>query len=243
MRIDMLFAGADAGHYKLPDAVRELRQAVAHCDTYTVPDDDQTDRVAHAVDRLHADVRIAALNGSPPPSLTPLIDAAGRREANAALIDAVRTTRTQLAAELDGLVIASADSIIVECLRPAFDDVLATVRKAAKRSDADLDRLAERYASIRAAQAILARASGGAQHDVGGRYAEFKNMNDLWPVRGTWLERKPPWPQGTRERMAWLVASEAEPWMPTLAEQDERWWAVHGEAVLARPGVDVLTLP
>lgn len=41
------------------------------------------------------------------------------------------------------------------------------------------------------------------------------------------------WPEEPSALALWLVedAAPAKPWMPTVAEQDGRWWEVYGEEV------------
>ena len=77
-----------------------------------------------------------------------------------------------------------------------------------------------RYGAVRAARAVLVRLQGGPVQDGRGHYAELRNLRDLWPTVGTWQEKVPPWPESPVGRLRWLVTSGAEPWCPTVAEQD-----------------------
>ncbi|CAN5412865.1 hypothetical protein BH18ACT1_BH18ACT1_11840 [soil metagenome] len=52
----------------------------------------------------------------------------------------------------------------------------------------------------------------------------------LWPSYST--RKGAPWPEDPVARLRWVAGhAEAEPWLPTAAEQDERWIEVVGPAV------------
>jgi hypothetical protein len=45
---------------------------------------------------------------------------------------------------------------------------------------------------------------------------------------------RPPWPEDPTESLLWIVspaAAAAQPWLPTIAEQDAAWWAQFGEVI------------
>jgi hypothetical protein len=76
------------------------------------------------------------------------------------------------------------------------------------------------------------------EHDGSHLFAEFADPLALSPW---WKPPAPipqtPAPQDPVERLLWLVseaAAPAKPWLPTVAEQDEAWWARFGEAQQTR---------
>jgi hypothetical protein len=85
-----------------------------------------------------------------------------------------------------------------------------------------LDRLADRYAAIRAAQAALREFGARAPADPDGDWAELRNAPALFG--GSWTRRRQtgyvPWPTDPRARMVWLASEQVQVWLPTAAEQN-----------------------
>lgn len=133
-----------------------------------------------------------------------------------------------------------ADVIVKSHLRAPYDKVLADTRaaaaavadfggnlaaliaapKAARDAWLSLDGLTSAYETIREARSIVyagRRPNLDDQH----LFAEMRNLPDLWPA---WRSRQDaPWPENAKERLVWLVSGPAALWLPTLAEQDERF--------------------
>lgn len=106
-----------------------------------------------------------------------------------------------------------------------------------------LTQLADDYAQLRDAQRqVMAHAP--ADYTISARRADgtgedhasdlfLKNIDDLWPDWRTGgggihtihidghLDRIEPWPADQTQLLLWLVVSDAEPWVPTLAELDQ----------------------
>ena len=56
--------------------------------------------------------------------------------------------------------------------------------------------------------------------DDGGIFAEFSNSRQINPYSAL-TSRTPPWPGEPTERLVWIVAGDAKPWLPTPEEQDQ----------------------
>jgi len=227
-----LFEGEADGHYTLPPDFAELAAAAGRLRALPLPADAVTEETL----KLRTAVRRAAEPGGTLPSPKALAAAYAARPALAELARARETAAAELDRELQAAVAARADEIIVDHLRPAQEETLAeaaaalqatggvvdpaSASQAVREASAALERLAARYGAVRAARAVLVRMSGGPVQDGRGHYAELRNLRDLWVTVGTWQERVPPWPEDPVGRLRWLVTSGAEPWCPTVAEQD-----------------------
>jgi len=150
---------------------------------------------------------------------------------------------TNLAADL-------AERIITEHLRPAFEQVHDEAREVAAALDGygldahtlikapakarnaflRLPELVNRKAAILdARKRVNAIGHRTPEHDAQGLFATFREPMRFFP---TWRHpaRIPmlPFPEDATERLLWIVGPEAkaaEPWLPTVAEQDAAWLA------------------
>lgn len=85
----------------------------------------------------------------------------------------------------------------------------------------DLQALALQYGGLRRAFNILWRESLRQRtRDDGGIFAEFENAREINPYSAL-TSRVPPWPDEPTERLVWIVAGDARPWLPTPEEQDQ----------------------
>jgi hypothetical protein len=248
-----LLAGADAGHWDLPPAIPRLRRAEA--ELRRLRDEARTAlaslnlaaATSELADRL-VDAALARRKIEHPGA--PLADVAARGSA-LATDEAVLSEAVDVAAErLLGELSVSDTTLVVEHLRPAFDAVVAEVRKLAphlagldlasgpamaRASDegrAALRRLEEllpRWSAIRNAHERLlgiGRESGA--------YSLVRNIDEFFPQRHAVMGKvpPPPWPSDPIARLLWYVTTEGvELWLPTLVEEQ----AVYQAAEDAKP--------
>jgi hypothetical protein len=152
-------------------------------------------------------------------------------------------------------VYAQAERIIIDFLRPRFDQTLGEAKKVAaaladhgltaeellgaprpiQNQYLGLGDMARRYEAIREARRILIRFDPPtADVEYGGIFALYKNLPDVWPTfrQG----QTPPWPTGDgRAFLLWLVTSDLKPWLPLAAEQDDAYRAYVAALKEARP--------
>ena len=141
------------------------------------------------------------------------------------------------------------ESIIVDCLRPALDDVHAQARDVAqalhgydlnaphtlitaparvRNAYGRLPELVSRRVVIYTARRRVNQiGSQTPEHDVTGTFAEFRDPLALHPnwKPGARVPRVPQ-PDDPTARLLWVVSPEAapaRPWLPTVAERDQRW--------------------
>ena len=152
---------------------------------------------------------------------------------------------------------ATADETITGHLRPAHDDVLEQARRAVSDLDGHqpipvelinasakirnaygrLGELAHRLDLIRRARSTMIGITGQtATHDTGGMFAGFAKPLVFWGGQAPMIGTRIPAPPDAIPRLVWLVtdAAPAEPWLPTIAEQDAAWEAsTYGERTRA----------
>lgn len=147
--------------------------------------------------------------------------------------------RDQLVDGTPWLAMRLSEDILANHLRPAMETLLETLRSKAdlaatvpwgdtrallRASDdarayhEEMVLAAEHYAGIRDAQWRLKLLTGSPSDDAYSHFGQLRNMDQIWPDRGNWTDGRAPWPEDPIARMAWLVTSEADPWMPTAAE-------------------------
>ena len=106
-----------------------------------------------------------------------------------------------------------------------------------------LQQFALQYGGLRRAFNILWRESLR-QHtrDDDGIFGEFSNAREINPYT-TLTRRVPPWPDEPTERLVWIVAGDAKPWLPTPEEQDQALEAERerNAELMARPSMKVPT--
>ncbi len=166
----------------------------------------------------------------------------------AAAIEQAGNAATSVASDLT-------EQVISQHLRPALAELYARVREVSAQLDGyglDPHRLITAPAKVRNAYAelpaLVARSTAiftarkhvnfighrEPQHDASNFYADYQTPLALSP------QWKPPAqipripaPADPTERLPWIVseaAAPAQPWLPTMAEQDAAWWSQFGEA-------------
>ena len=169
------------------------------------------------------------------------------------LVNAATEQAAHLAA---GLADTLTEQIITEHLRPALEAVYAKTREVAaalegygldphtlvtaptkaRSAYAALPGLVTRRQMIYTARPLVnALGYRKPQHDVNGLFAELADPMALSPTwRPPMAVPQIPAPTDPTERLLWIVtdaAAPAKPWLPTVEEQDEAWWAQFGDAV------------
>jgi hypothetical protein len=148
------------------------------------------------------------------------------------------------------------DAIIVEHIRPACDETVATARKAidqyrkhgtterellvapaaARAAWVEFDRCAVWYGVLRSVRSRLV--AGDVQHDMRHLFAEVRDVEKVWAQivdLNFSVGAVPPWHDDDPHRgLVKLIDGGGELWTPTASEQDERWGEVFGERVAAR---------
>lgn len=193
----------------------------------------------------------AASAGGPFPEPLSLADAVAYDQAVAVFEDLLDRATTAAQSAFVELVTDRVDELVVKFLRPAFDQALDDARaavsaldgvpfaaeallsapKAARDAYVRLEEIADRVQVVRAARRALMVLDPPAE-DERDTFGELRNLPDVHPAF-----RKlgaPPWPTGRREYLRWLVTSDAEPWLPTKAEQVARYRQYNADAIAAR---------
>ncbi len=122
--------------------------------------------------------------------------------------------------------------------RAARPATLITAGAKVRAAWARLRDAADRYQLLRQAWSDANNAGAHQpEHDTLGQFAVFADPFALFPDRpkGAALPQLP-WPAEPVDRVLWLVgdAAVATPWLPCVAEQDEAWTAVYGDAIKQR---------
>lgn len=186
----------------------------------------------------------AAVAGQPIPVAEGIEAARVAERQRADQLATLHAGRETAALEVVHQISAAPSEIIERHLRPAFDEVMSELGPAAaayaphagtpdaalltesekvRQAVVTLDRLADRYAAIRRAQAVLREFGARAANDQDGDWSEIKNAPALYGVN--WVRRRQsgyvPWPTDPRARLVWLSSDTVETWLPTPAEQSE----------------------
>lgn len=146
--------------------------------------------------------------------------------------------------------LAPAYTKLLEDIDAAADDIrgfgldvrqLITAPAKARRAYADLTGpLQERHDALRNARSkVLGLADQTPASDVRGMFAELRRPHALapwWSPESTATMPVPESPQEPAERLLWLVttASSAQPWLPTIGQQEAAWKDVYGDGELQR---------
>jgi hypothetical protein len=239
-KIGALFAAADNGHFSLPDViVRQQRRVPALTEALR---DRHGRQLPGARGALASDILDAIDADKALPDAATLIEAAVADQAAAEMRTVLSDLLQEAQDDLVTLVMHAADEIIVDHLRPALVETLDQAAQAADKignwpivSEAALTApqetreaiiglggLAGRYRAVRNAQRCLRIVTPGPRFDTDDVFVELRNLPDVWPNYSSWSSKTAPWPSDPRQRLLWLVTSDAEPWMPTPREQDRR---------------------
>lgn len=163
-------------------------------------------------------------------------------EAGAALADAVHTyadeaIREHLAPALAKIVEKARKAVATYIGHGTTAGAMLNAPAAARNAYQSVDELAAAFSQVRQTRYQLLRLTGEPQQDNHGDFGLIRNADKMWPTL-TDLGRiqfnyEPPW-RGleTRALFEWLTANPAaEVWLPTAAEQDQRWFSVFGPRV------------
>jgi len=148
-----------------------------------------------------------------------------------------------------------ADTIITEHLRPRYDQTMSQARKLVPSlagASLTTEALVTGPAKVREAwqamrelehqRSVLVTARGHAnkagernpQQDTNYEFSTLRKPRALFPGLADTVATPRNWgiPKEPVARMLWFLtdAQTAEPWLPTVAEQDQAWEAVYGEA-------------
>jgi hypothetical protein len=197
---------------------------------------------------LAADAVLEALEAGTPPDIDAALGNALDEERAAQLAETVaieveRRAQASSASTVNDL----AETVLVDHLRPALAETVDAARKlapslagldpdnvqalldapkAAQDARRRLVGLADRRTAIYAAADGLGYWLGEPQHDDDGAFRRYRNAGALWgrqwPIRIQSQARGLyPWPAGPLANLVWAATSEAVPWLPLPAEEDE----------------------
>lgn len=173
------------------------------------------------------------------------------------LVTSARSVATE---HLNLLVKQRRDQIITDHLAPAVaaavdeartliakfrphgttDAALLMAPKPARDAWVAFADVTRKYGALQGARASLLWANEGDLLDGHNLFSEVKNTEVIWPgyVRlvGSWQQRESaPWSdEDPAQRLIKLLEPEAVVWCPTIAEQNQRWLEVYGEAIERR---------
>lgn len=242
-----LFDAHDGGHYDLPPEVIAARTAYDRLAALVVPE--ATD--PHVV---RGDLTIATVEAFLDGADT-LPDCAGIDEARrAAQVTADERDVYRDALEiLNGRVVGSVDPTVVltNYLAPAHDETVTELREAWALVDAhaarggnpyampkataaaamSVDALILRYEAIRRARANVT-IGFDPEVDVENEFALISNPEELWtkPRHNNLTGSRSPWAGlDTAARLRYWFAHGGKPWLPTHAQQDDRYRTVYAE--------------
>jgi len=249
-----LHDSAAAGGYTLPDAVTATVATWRRTRALEVPapsDYSPDDAARSVVDTIGS--------GDDTPDLAALAQRVLSRDAEQRATDQAQQI-VALAADKAAIAAVAttadlAEDIIVNHLRPVLEQVYADTRDAAaalagyglsvpalitapakaRNAYAALGELVTRRNVILSARAWVNQLAGlKPEHDERGLFLEFRRALKLVPPLAP-TQRIPdlPAPTDPLERILWVVneGAVAEPWLPTVAEQDAAWWDAFGARV------------
>lgn len=241
-----LFAGFDAGYYDLPQELLARRRAesrvLAELNGLSKGFVDADPAAARS--GVVAELIKAAGRGDITPGYEkPFLEAQETTRVLAARQSILSEARAELAEQTPWFASRMGEEILADYLRPAMEAVLDRLRPGAHlaslvpwdnqralvmsdRPVREYHELAsaalEDYQHIRTAQRLVMTLTGHPSEEAHRTFGELKNMTTIWPTRNSGvasIKGQAPWPDGPA-RMAWLVSSAAEPWLPTAAECD-----------------------
>ncbi|MGI8937807.1 MAG: hypothetical protein ACR2JF_06260 [Iamia sp.] len=192
-------------------------------------------------------VRRAVEDGTPLPTVAEIAETTARVDAGQVLAEAIGATLAAVGESTVNSFHASADSLIVETLRPVHSRIVDDLRAVlavldghgldpaglldaaskVRQARRDLDTLAAAYNRLRAGHGALVRLAPPTVDD--GRFSELRNGHEppfLTPPGATSMA-----PTDPAARLAWMLGSGGVLWMATPAERDARWAEVYPPAV------------
>lgn len=250
-----VFEGYDAQAYTLPVPMLDARRAV---DTLEATWPEQPTSPVDARYTLAVEMVTAAREGKPLPSSDRYRQVIRAHEDWTATTEALAGAREQANLDLNGLLTATADTVITEHLARAMAELQSELAEAAtllpeETSDRlmaspavtskaraawrSLDDLVMRYNLIRQAQGACYRVSGGEPDDAG-QWAAVDDLLAVWP---NWRQRNSglgghsaPWPEDARNFQLWMQHRGATFVVLTRAEREQRWHAMYDAEVQER---------
>lgn len=249
----VLFDGQADGQWTLPEQITEARDALRRVQDLIEELPPPPDHPTTVRDRLAFQVAAGAdLNGTP---VHEARQALANHEDRVALLRAAREVANQRLATALG---EHASRTLTEHLAPAFDSLVDSLRRdftTARHVDSvsppavvlsqpknvrdaiiRIDGSVGRYAVLRDAFNVVRRLAGEETADGMGYFAEVRDAETVWPelaqsaTQTRYAPGRPPWMlDSTRDRLAWMFAHGAEPWMPTAQQQTDRYMEVFGE--------------
>lgn len=253
--ITALFDAAEVGGFTLPEELLAAHRTLLQAKAITVPTPPPVDTDAAAAQLVAA---LVAGEEPDPIAQAELLEERQRQRALAETATQVaRIAAEQAADAMTHLAADLTERIITDHLRPALAKVWADAREVAanlngyditnhralitaptkvRNAYAKLPELVARDTAIRTARK-KANSAGyrEPQHDTQHAFATFAHPEALhpgWSAESTAAMPAIPFPKDPAERLLWIVTPEvaaAEPWLPTVAEQDAAWLAMYGE--------------
>lgn len=251
LHVSAFLAGSDSGAYSLPPTVTAARGGVARITSVLElarRSDAQIDP-ATLTERLSDDLVEQAFAGEiPAADWTAEVEAAEHERRTAQRRNDVAAQAHEKAnVRLREVVMDEAETIVVEHLRPALDEVLAVVRSEAphveglpldepeavlhasdkaRKSYFRIRTARDRYDALRTAQRHL-----GALGAMGGdgECSSMRNPRQVWEAMagpGSWMGRRQarsaPWPDGRLGYLVWAATTPiVELWIPLPHEQEQ----------------------
>ncbi|MFE2868773.1 hypothetical protein [Embleya sp. NPDC059259] len=234
-----LFAGHDAGLYRLPDHITDPRRAhaaLADPRAAAEPDMPPPDRLAETLALETIDALSA---GRDRPDTTAVDRARTAWQQHDDDLDVIRRAREQVADIVTSRIRGDAERLILDTLAPAHDQAVndfagawatllghgqtnpaqlisapARIRKAAARVDQATDTYRAMWSVRHDLDAIGIRCAD----DPHGQYAAIRNPRDLVGPHAP-LGRAPWRNLDTRAFLAWMTEHDGRLWMPTIDEQ------------------------
>lgn len=240
-----VFALGDRGLIQLPAEIGKLRTSLDRLNALEMPTSRHPLEVADELTELtvqaaHAD-DLASVDYTTP------IRAAEETEAAQHRATAIIAAREAVTNRLQSAV-HSNSTVIVTLLQPHFARLIGDLREGLQTAAAWPDPVQALNApakvrtkmaavhsarnevdSILAARAVLSRLGYRSGLDLEGEFGLCKNFEALWPRQSRQLNPRPPW--GDEDKITWWLLNGGDVWLPTMAEQDERYDQVYGEAI------------
>ncbi len=245
VRLARLFDPSDAAVYALPAEVTAIRKAIERLNRPV----SEVPSASAVLARLTAETRAAAVAGSADlPDASAVLAAEQEQTTELHRQRIVGDAREQLSESLIATVADLADRIIVDYLRPAFDDAVAALADSAALTEAyEVDPRAaltapaktrsamagqpdsyRKYIAAIEARSVVLGCGAAPQRDVEQILSGIRNAEQLWPRRARYTAARP-WPDGMAG-VLWLLRHGGQLWLPTAGEQDAEYETVYGEA-------------
>lgn len=239
-----VFALGDGGRIELPPEIGMLRTSLDRLAGLEMPTIRHSIDVADELTELT--VQAAHTDTLNDVDYSTPIRAAEEAQAAQHRATAIVAAQEAVANRLQSAV-HSNSTVIVKLLQPHFarlvDDLRAGLQTAAAWPDpvaalsapakvraqlAAVHSARREVDEILAARAVLSRLGYRSGVDLHGEFGLCKNFDELWPRHSRQLNPRPPW--GDEDKLTWWLMNGGNVWLPTLAEQEERYDEVYGEA-------------